>query len=315
MRLNVRPSTWASYQGLLEAYVIPTLGGVELQQLTPGHLASLYQVLLASGRCPTPGGLSAKTVRNVHVLMHRALRDAVRWGYTVRNVADAADPPKAKAAELQVWTPGQLRAFLLHVRQDRHYAAWLLAATTGMRRGELLGLRWIDVDLAAGRVAVRQPRVVVDHAVYTSEPKTARSRRSIALDSATVAALREHQARQAAERVVIGPSYQDSGLIFTHPDGSPIHPHLFSDWFKQHVRRPDCRRSGSTTCATAMRAPRWLRASQPRWSANGSATPPSRSRWTPTATSYPVWTSEPRRRWRSSFSKEMRRRARPLTGH
>jgi integrase len=97
-------------------------------------------------------------------------------------VADAADPPKAKAAELQVWTPGQLRAFLLHVRQDRYYAAWLLAATTGMRRGELLGLRWIDVDLAAGRVAVRQPRVVVDHAVHTSEPKTARSRRSIALD-------------------------------------------------------------------------------------------------------------------------------------
>jgi integrase len=106
-----------------------------------------------------------------------------------------------------------------------------------MRRGELLGLRWIDVDLDAGRVAIRQPRVVVDHAVYTSEPKTARSRRSIALDPATVAALREHQARQAAERVVIGPGCQDSGLVFTRPDGSPIHPHLFSDWFKQHVPR------------------------------------------------------------------------------
>jgi integrase len=133
--------------------VIPTLGGVELQQLTPAHLAGLYQELLASGRRHRPGGLAPKTVRNVHVLMHRALRDAVRWGYTVRNVADAADPPKAKPAELQVWTPGQLRTFLLHVRQDRNYAAWLLAATTGMRRGELLGLRWIDVDLAAGRVA------------------------------------------------------------------------------------------------------------------------------------------------------------------
>ena len=80
------------------------------------------------------------------MLIHRAFRDAVRWGHTVRNVADAADPPKAKAAELQVWTPAQLRAFLTHVRKDRHYATWLLAATTGMRRGELLGLRWIDVD-------------------------------------------------------------------------------------------------------------------------------------------------------------------------
>jgi len=234
MRLNVRPTTWATYQGLLEAYVIPTLGGVELQQLSPGHLA---QELLASGRRHRPGGLAAKTVRNVHVLIHRALRDAVRWGYTVRNVADAADPPKVKAAELQVWTPGQLRAFLLHVRRDRHYAAWLLAATTGMRRGELLGLRWIDVDLEAGRVAVRQPRVVVDYAVHTSEPKTARSRRSIALDPATAAALREHQARQAAEKALVGLAYEDSGLVFTHPDGSPIHPRLFSDWFKQHARR------------------------------------------------------------------------------
>jgi integrase len=237
MQLNVRPTTWATYQGLLGAYVIPTLGGIELQQLTPGHLGTLYQELLVSGRRHRPGGLAAKTVRNVHVLIHRALRDAVRWGYTVRNVADAADPPKAKTAELQVWTPGQLRAFLIHVRQDRHYAAWLLAATTGMRRGELLGLRWIDVDLDAGRVAVRQPRVVIDHAVHASEPKTARSRRSVALDPATVAALREHQARQAAEKASVGPAYEESGLVFTHPDGSPIHPHLFSDWFKQHVRR------------------------------------------------------------------------------
>ncbi len=236
MELNVRPTTWATYKGLLDAYVIPTLGAVELQQLTPGHLSVLYRELLTSGRRHRPGGLAAKTVRNVHVLIHRALRDAVRWGYVVRNVADAANPPKVKPAELQVWTPAQLRAFLSHVEGDRQYAAWLLAATTGMRRGELLGLRWVDVDLEAARVAIRQPRVVADHAVHISEPKTARSRRSIALDPVTVAALREHQARQATDRAAVGPAYEDSGLVFTHPHGSPIHPHLFSDWFKQHVR-------------------------------------------------------------------------------
>jgi integrase len=152
------------------------------------------------------------------------LKDAVRWGYVVRNVADAADPPKVKPAKLQVWSPDQLRAFLAHVQGDRQYAAWLLAATTGMRRGELLGLRWVDVDLDAARIAVRQPRVVADHAVHVSEPKTARSRRSIALDPVTVAALRQHQARQAADPVAVGPAYEDSGLVFTHPDGSPIHP-------------------------------------------------------------------------------------------
>jgi Phage integrase family len=96
--------------------------------------------------------------------------------------------------------------------------------------GPLLGL------LDAARVAVRQPRVVADHAVHISEPKTARSRRSIALDPVTVAALREHKSRQAADRVAVGPAYQDSGLVFTLPDGSPIHPQRFSDWFRQHVR-------------------------------------------------------------------------------
>jgi hypothetical protein len=118
-----------------------------------------------------------------------------------------AVPPKVKPAELQVWSPGQLRAFLAHVQGDRQYAAWLLAATTGMRRGELLGLRWVDVDLDAARIAVRQPRVVADHAVHVSEPKTARSRRWIAIDPVTAAALRQHQARQAADRAAVGPAY------------------------------------------------------------------------------------------------------------
>jgi integrase len=131
--LNLRPTTWTTYQGLLDAYVIPTLGAVELQRLTPGHFSVLYRELLTSGRRHRPGRLAPKTVRNVHVLIHRVLKDAVRWGYVVRNVADAADPPKVKPAKLQVWSPDQLRAFLAHVQGDRQYAAWLLAATTGMR--------------------------------------------------------------------------------------------------------------------------------------------------------------------------------------
>jgi integrase len=81
----------------------------------------------------------------------------------VRNVADAADPPKPRTPEMQVWSPDQLRAFLNHVQADRLCAAWLLAVTTGMRRGEILGLRWSDLDLEAGRVAVRRPRIVVDY--------------------------------------------------------------------------------------------------------------------------------------------------------
>jgi integrase len=137
---------------------------------------------------------------------------------------------------MQVWSPEQLRVFLDHVRDDRLYAAWLLLATTGMRRGEVAGLRWVDVDLDAGRVSPRRPRVVVNHEVLVSEPKTAKGRRSIALDPATVAALRDHRRWQLEERLAVGPRWEDSGLVFTWPDGRPLHPERFSRWFEQHAR-------------------------------------------------------------------------------
>jgi integrase len=160
----------------------------------------------------------------------------VRWGYLPRNVAAVADLPKGMTPEMRVWSPEQLRAFLQHVRTDPLYAAWLLLATTGMRRGEVAGLRWTDVDLDAGRVSPRRPRVVVNYEFVVSEPKTAMGRRSLALDPATVAALREHRTRQLEQRLAVGPRWQDSGLLFTWPDGRPIHPERFTRWFEQYAR-------------------------------------------------------------------------------
>jgi integrase len=110
----------------------------------------------------------------------------VRWGYLARNVADAADLPKGMTPQMRVWSPKQLRAFLAHVRAGELYAAWMLFTTTGMRRGEVAGLRWADVDLDTGRASPRRPRVVVNYDVVVSEPKTAKGRRSLALDPATV---------------------------------------------------------------------------------------------------------------------------------
>jgi integrase len=191
---RVRPSTWLSYQRNLERHVIPALGTIELQRLTPAHLTGFYRSLLTGGRLDGRGGLSAKSVKNIHGALHPALKDAVRWGYVARNVADAADPPKVITPEMQVWSPAQLRTFLTHVRDDRLYAAWMLFATTGMRRGEVAGLRWVDVDLTAGRVTPRKPRVEVNYKVHVSEPKTAKGKRSLALDPTTAAALREHRA-------------------------------------------------------------------------------------------------------------------------
>lgn len=175
-------------------------------------------------RCHGTRGLSAKTVRNIHGTLHKALDDAVRWGRLTRNAATHADPPKGTSPEMRIWTAEQLRAFLGHVRADRLVAAWHLLTTTGMRRGELLGLRWLDVDLEEGFLAVRQTRVSVDYEVAVGTPKTERGNRTVALDPATVAVLREHRSRQLEERLAWGPAWTDTGLVFTRADGTEIHP-------------------------------------------------------------------------------------------
>ena len=195
----------------MRRYVVPQIGTVPLQALKATTLNALYAHLLRDGAA-RGGGLSPKSVRNVHGILHKALKDAVRWGLVLRNVADQVDPPRKNTPEMQVWTGEQLRRFLDHVRDDRLFAAWMLAATTGMRRGELPGLRWGDVDLTAGRVAIRQASTVVDYGVQTSEPKTKRSRRSVALDPRTLAALRAHRQRQLEKRLLVGSAWQETGL-------------------------------------------------------------------------------------------------------
>lgn len=242
----LRPSTWSTYRTHIEAYIVPALGGVSLQRLTPAQVSAFYASLrerplrrgtTTSSDKAVKKTLSDKTIKNTHAVLRRALRDALRWGYVARNVVEVVDPPKAKRPEMQVWTPEQLRAFLAALRGDRLFALWMLAATTGLRRGELAGLRWIDVDLVTGRLAVRAPRVVSRDGIHTSEPKTARGRRVVALDGSTIAALKDWRVAQDKERQVVGSGYKESGLVFTLLDGEPIKPQTVSRWFKAHAER------------------------------------------------------------------------------
>jgi integrase len=261
VRRRTRLSTWANYRTNISVHVVPVLGDVELQRLSPAQLNAFYGQLLEHGRRDGKG-LAWKTVRNIHAMLHKALKDAMRWGYLTRNVAEAVDPPDGLAPEMQVWTPEQLRAFLHQVRGDELYAAWMLFATTGMRRGEVAGLRDFDLDLDAGYAAPRRPRVVVDYAVHLSEPKTHAGRRLLALDPATVAALRDHLVRRDAQRAHLrglGVECQATGLLFAYPDGSEIHPDLLTRWFKRHARRAglpairlhDVRHTYATACLLA----------------------------------------------------------------
>jgi integrase len=182
-----------------------------------------------------------------------------RWGYLTRNPADAVELPKVVTPEMQVWSPEQLRTYLGHVQDDRLFAAWMLLATTEMRRGEVAGLRWTDVDLDEGRARVRKPRVVVHYQVHVSEPKTVKGKRGLALDPATVAALRQHRKLQAEERLLVGGRWTESGLVFTWPDGRPLHPELFTRWFRRlskeaglpHIRLHDVRHSYATAALAA----------------------------------------------------------------
>lgn len=238
MKPNLREATWAGYRRTLEDYALPHVGHVPLQQLNAVHLNRLYTRLLTSGRADGRGGLSPRTVRYVHTLIRKSLADGARWGRVERNVADLADPPRAEVdtSGIRTWTAQQLGRFLAHVRDERLYPAWVVFATTGMRRGEVLGLRWIDVDLDGARISVRQTLVMVDTEARYSQPKTKRSRRTVDLDEQTVAVLRAWQTRQRAEREQWREAWQDTGLVFTREDGSPIYPDGWTGTFERHVR-------------------------------------------------------------------------------
>jgi integrase len=233
---SIRPSTWHGYDKIVRCYVAPAIGSYPLQKVTPVILNKLYADLQVNGRRGGKGALSGRTARGVHMVLRRALADAVRQRLVNMNPAELADVPKANAGEMKVWSAGDVRAFLEHMKDDRLYALWLTAATTGMRRGELCGLRWAMVDIDAGRLSVIETLLDVDHKLVAGEPKTKSGRRSIALDHVTVAALRAHQTAQKVERLAFGSGFNDRGLVFVREDGEPIHPAWLSRAFTQRVR-------------------------------------------------------------------------------
>jgi integrase len=244
---GLRPSTIDGYRRNV-AYVTPTLGAVRLDQLTAMHLDRLYSQLLATGRRQRLGGLSQRSVRYIHVVIHKALSDAVRKGILARNVAASADPPSNKSTrpkEMAWWKPAELKAFLDLTASEPLGPLFRLAALTGMRRGEVCGIRWSDVDLDAGRVEVRQQLLAIrgDRGTERGEiqlserTKTDHGRRPIDLDPATVAALKGQRARQSAQRLAIGAGYRDHDLVFAQPDGTPLDPESVACTYNRRVAR------------------------------------------------------------------------------
>jgi integrase len=228
---QLKPTTVVGYK-TMTAHLVRALGNVALEDLDAATLTVLYGELLRSG-------LSPRTVRYVHTTAHRALADARRWRLVARNAAEDADPPRQDAPRPKAWTPEHVRRFLAVSGSDRWASLWRLAATSGMRRGELVGLRWCDIDLDAAALTVNRNLVVVAGRAVEGEPKTDRSRRRLTLDHATVDALRAWKRTQAEERLLMGRHWQGEDRVFTWGDGSLLHPDVVSKTFARIVRRFD----------------------------------------------------------------------------
>jgi len=261
IKATVRPTTYRSYEQHVNAHIVPHIGTVKLQQLSGAQVNALYAKLAKDGKRDGVTGLSARTVHHVHTCLHKALKDAVRWGYLMRNPLDAADPPKTNGTskEMKTWNAEQLSAFLVSVKDERLFPLWRLLAMTGMRRGEACGLRWDDVDLEHGRLAVRRGLIPHEGRLITSEPKTARGRRVIALDAETVEALKQQAARQLADEELWREAWTDSGYVFTKENGESLHPQTVSRSFEQalveaklpRIRLHDLRHTHATLALAA----------------------------------------------------------------
>ena len=235
---NVRASTQEGYAKVIEGHLVPGLGAFSLAQLQPKHLQAYYAQKLANGRRDNSGGLSPSSVRGHHRILSEALSHAAKWGLVVRNVAQAVDPPQPERSDMQALDAEGVGRLLFAAEKTPYYALFHLAIHTGLRRSELLGLRWRDLDLDLLTLSVVQTIQKLNGGrVVIQGPKTSRSRRRVDLTPSSAQVLREHRNRQAALGTFVGAPVSGESLVFTHSNGSPLTPNVVSHAFRKLVRR------------------------------------------------------------------------------
>jgi integrase len=215
---------------LARVHLVPTLGDVKLSHLTPAHIRALYREKIASG-------LAATSVQRIHALLHKALKEAVNDGLIPRNVTDAVKAPRQQRKEMKTFTPEQAHAFLDAAKDDRLGALYVVAIHTGVRQGELFGLRWEDVDLEAGTLSVHRTLSSAKGGPTFTTPKSDKARR-VRLTPQATAALRDHRKRQLEERMRLAGLWQDHGLVFCSTVGTPLSRHnIYNRSFKPLLER------------------------------------------------------------------------------
>ncbi|MGI9047856.1 MAG: site-specific integrase [Rubrobacteraceae bacterium] len=248
---SVKATTYESYERLIRCHIKPEIGRHKLKTLTPDHVQALYQRKLDEGLAPG-------TVRLIHSVLSRALDQAVKWGIVPQNVCKATIPPKADSEEIKPLDVEQARKILKVAGGDRLEALYMLAVTAGLRIGELLALRWQDVDLEASGATlyVRRTKSTAKGGPVFTTPKNGKGR-SIKLTRQAVEALKAHRATQNVERLKAGSLWQDHGLVFCTHGGKPLDSHnVARTSFKPLLKRavlPDIRfHDLRHTCATLL---------------------------------------------------------------
>jgi integrase len=225
---DLSPVTRERYQDTIAKGIVPDLGEIELQKLKPIHVKTWLTKMVTSGS-RTSGPLSARTVRNSYLVLHGALKEAVKLDLLARNVADAVTPPKVEADEVEILNANQITALLKALTGSRLRPIAALALATGMRRGELLALSWQDVDLDKAALKVERSLEQTKAGLRFKSPKTRHSRRTVSLPPSAVAMLGQHRKDQLELRFQLGMGKHEPGaLVFCNHDGAPISPNSFS---------------------------------------------------------------------------------------
>ncbi len=223
---NLSPRGFERYAGIIRQHLISALGNITLTQLKPEHLQQHYTAMLNNG-------LSAGTVRYHHAVLHVALQTAVKWGLVSRNVADAVDPPRIHRNEMQTWSEDEVSRFLEASKGSPYYELFFTALFTGMRRSELLGLAWQNVDFIFSQIYVnRSLHHLKDGSYVFTEPKSAKSRRTIALSPSAILLLHGYKEKQKLERTMLGIPLKDSDLVFSKVEGKPLRPNTITRAFE-----------------------------------------------------------------------------------
>jgi len=230
-RTSVRPNTFQQYSQVVHQHINPFLGEIVLKDLRPDHVQSLYTSKLGNG-------VSPNTTRMIHAVIHRALNHALKLGLVYRNVADSVTRPKVVRKEMKTLNDYQVRQLIQVAESEQMGLLLWVAVVTGLRQGELLGLKWSDLDWTSRRIQVqRQVQRRKGDGLVFCEPKSASGRRVIVLGKSTIGKLREHKNSQLKERILLGEKWQDYDLIFPSPIGTPLDPSNVLKAYKNCLKR------------------------------------------------------------------------------